>query len=196
MQQSSWAGCCGSLTTSCLTHWDTLMHYWWMVNDIICQVFTAYLAESAAYPCVSVTEEDVHSPPVIILKGGSNSNVLESISVQICKAGYGGAKSAHGWCCHIQSSFQLCLWEMTTQVNLLRQQKCIYSEPEASSEPPPHQSVCRRRPGPLSSLDAGKTEELPPAGSQCYRLSRYLLSTALRQSRSQSENVCACKWLI
>lgn len=52
---------------------------------------------------------------------------------------------------------------------------------------PPHQSVCRCRSDLPSSPEAGKTVELPPAGNQCYRLSLCLLSTALRQSRSQSE---------
>lgn len=51
----------------------------------------------------------------------------------------------------------------------------------------PRQSECRRGSGLQSSAEAGKIVELQPAGSLCCRLSRHLTSTALHQSRNQSE---------
>lgn len=77
-----------------------------MEDTVSFVLFLSHLAESAAYPSVFVTKEDVYSPSVIILKGSSNSNVSESISIQICKTGYGGAKSPHGWCTYILFSIQ------------------------------------------------------------------------------------------
>lgn len=67
----------------------------------------SHLAESAAYPSMSVSKVDIHSTSVIILKRSSDSNVSESISIQVCEAGYGGAKSTHGWSHHGEFTFQL-----------------------------------------------------------------------------------------
>lgn len=77
----------------------------------------SHLAEVAAYPSRSVTEVDVHSPAVVVLKGGSYSNISESISIHVCKTGYGGAKSAHGWRHYSQFTLQLKLREMRTLVH-------------------------------------------------------------------------------
>lgn len=67
----------------------------------------SHLAESAAYSSLLVAMVDIHSTSVIILKRSSDSNVSEFISIQVCEAGYGGAKSTHGWSHHNQFTFQL-----------------------------------------------------------------------------------------
>lgn len=71
----------------------------------------SHLTEGAAYPFLSVPQVDVHSPPAVILKGGSNSYVSEAITVQICNTGDAGAKSPHGRDTHIQLTLKLHLLE-------------------------------------------------------------------------------------
>lgn len=71
----------------------------------------SHLTEGAAYPFLSVPQVDVHRSPADILKGGSNSNVSEAITVQICNTGDAGAKSPHGRNTHIQFTLKLHLLE-------------------------------------------------------------------------------------
>lgn len=79
------------------------------------------LTESAAYPFLSITKIDVHNSPVVILKGGSNSNVSETITVQICKTAYACAKSPHGCCSHTQFTFKLHLLKnKQTKIKLIK----------------------------------------------------------------------------
>lgn len=67
----------------------------------------SYLTESAADPFLSIPQKDVDGPLVVLLQGGSNSSVSETIAVQICDAGDAGAKPPHGGYAHLSSTLQL-----------------------------------------------------------------------------------------
>lgn len=70
-------------------------------------IWWSYLTESSAYPPLCIAQKDVHGPPVVILKGGSNSNVPESVTIQICNTSDAGAKPAHGCHAYVHFAFKL-----------------------------------------------------------------------------------------
>lgn len=76
-------------------------------------------------------------------------------------------------------------YSLFSDVENMNQVHLIISQAEKLS--PPHQSACRRRSDLLCSHWAGRTGGLQPAGNLCHHQSRYLQSTALHQSRTQTK---------